>query len=539
MSLRKIMIALFAFGSFQSAGPARADEVIVWHQLLLDTYRSMGGCPCPLSRIGALMSVSIFDAVNSIDGSYEPYLVSIEASPNASKEAAVAQAAHDVLQSSFPSMQAEYDAQLVASLTAIPDGAEKSEGMAIGQSVASQIMAAREEDGWNHYEPYVPTTGPGSWRPTWPDFLPPCSSHWGHCAPWGMTSGDQFRPPAPPALTSAEYTQNFNDVKELGKINSITRTSDEYTIAWFWANDRDGTYKPPGHLVDITIVLSQQFGLSLVENARLFALVDLAMADAGIVAWDAKYLTDTDFWRPIQGVREAANDGNPDTTPDPSWVPLGTGTPPFPGYVSGHATFGAVHSAIMRNYFGTDDVTFTCTTDDPKLQPGITTRTLHSFTEAALENGRSRVFLGVHWQIDSDLGYIAGTQLGNYIFDNYLRPAVSGVPGLESSGDGSLVVSRVWPNPARELAIVELDLPASGVLDMSIFDANGRRVFAFDATEHAAGPLAVQWDLSDSGQRGRAAAGTYFLRAALAGSRAGGGAGSSQKFAQARVVVLK
>lgn len=538
MRLRGLLMVASALAAVSVPLSAQAeDEVLVWNELLLDTYRLMGGCPCPLSRIGAMMSGAVFDAVNSIDGSYQPYLSSVPASPTASKEAAAAQAAHDVLVHVFPSLQPEYDAQLVASLAAIPDGPEKAEGIQIGAIAAAEMIAARQNDGWNEYVPYNYGTGPGEWRPTWPDYQPPCNSHWGTVTPWGIESGDQFRPPAPPPLNSPEYTTDFNDVKEYGRINSILRTSDQFTIAWFWANDRDGSYKPPGHLVDITGVLSEQFGLSLVENARIFALLNIAMADAAIAAWDAKYLTDLDLWRPIHGIRSASNDGNPETLQDGSWVPLGTVSPAFPAYISGHSTFGAAHAAIMRNYFGTDDVTFTCSTDDPRLQPGETLRTFHSFTEAALENGRSRIYLGVHWQMDCDRGYEVGTEVGNWIYERYLQPvAPSDLSDAASGSELRLVLSRIAPNPTRHRASLDLVLPVAGRLDLAVYDPSGRRVFDFPSTEEPAGPASFEWDLRDQDRRDRVPAGVYFVRGAFTPAEANAAAAPSQ--AQARLVVL-
>ncbi|MBK8230169.1 MAG: phosphatase PAP2 family protein [Candidatus Eisenbacteria bacterium] len=511
------------------SAPAKADEVLVWNDLLLDTYRSMGGCPCPLARIGAMMSAAVFDAVNSIDGGYEPYLVSIPASSAASKEAAAAQAAHDVLLALFPAMQAEYDAQLIASLGQIADGPEKSEGVAIGAAVAAQQLASRVGDGWDLVEVYVPGTGVGDWRPTWPDFLPPCTSHWGAVTPFGLQSGDQFRPADPPTVNSPEYLQDYMEVKEYGRLVSNVRNSDQYTIAWFWANDRDGTYKPPGQLAHITDVVSRQFDLSLVENARLFALVNLAMGDAAIAAWDSKYDTAFDLWRPITGIRLGASDGNPDTPGESNWVPLNTGSPPFPAYVSGHATFGAAHAAVMSRYFGTDDVSFTCSTDDPKLEPGITTRSFTSFSQAALENGRSRVYLGVHWQVDADAGYAVGTQVGNWTFDHYLRPVTTAV-GSELAQANSFTIQSIWPNPTRGGTSLRLVLPESGHLETSVFDAGGRRVQQVPAAQTGAGEITLSWDGREAG-RNRVPAGVYFVRGSLSGT-------SAISHTQARLIVL-
>lgn len=517
------IVAALACGSTARSAD---DEVLIWNSMLLDTYRSMGGCPCPLSRIGALTSVAVFEAVNSIDGSYEPYLASLPASSTASKEAAVATAAHDVLVAMFPALQGDYDARLIASLAAIPDGPEKTEGMSIGQAAALQIMAARQNDGWNGDQSYTPGNTPGSWHPTWPDFIPPCSAHWGHCTPWGMTSGDQFRPVGSYDLASVEYAHDFNEIKTMGNINWPGRPAEHYTIAYFWANDRDGTYKPPGHLDEITAILSRQFNLSLVENARLFALVNMSMADAGIAAWDEKYLTSLDLWRPIEGIRKGDLDGNPLTDKDGGWVPLNTWSPPFPAYISGHATFGAVHAAILRNYFGTDNVAFTCGTDDPKIEEGVT-RTFSSFSSAALENGRSRVYLGVHWQQDSDRGYTCGTQIGDWIYSHYMRPATSAI--LDPATAVAFGIASLWPNPSQGDVTLNLVLPQGRGVDLGVFDATGRAVRRWNGVRPDAGANAtLRWDGKTS-DGARVPAGVYFVRSAV------DGASSSS---QVRLVIL-
>jgi hypothetical protein len=201
-------------------------------------------------------------------------------------------------------------------------------------------------------------------------------------------------------LQSSEYAAQFNEVKTLGRFDSTVRTPEQTEIARFWATDLDGTSKPPGQLSTITKIVSELRGLDVVQNARLFALVALAMGDAAIVAWDAKYDTSRDLWRPESAITLASTDGNAATIQDDAWLPLsndpvnGHFTPPFPAYISGHSTLGASHAAIMRRFFGSDNVTFTATTEDPNLPGGQ--RSFNSFTEAARENARSRIHNGVH-----------------------------------------------------------------------------------------------------------------------------------------------
>lgn len=423
------------------------DEVISWNNVLLQAIRLVGGAPTPIARVSAMMHAAIYDAVNSIQKTYQPYLLSLPTPSETSAESVVIYAAHRVLSVVFPTLTSDmsqkemlknvFNEALSTSLSKISttDIEAIENGRILGQAIANAIIATRADDGSDNNDPYVPGSNPGDWRPTGSgDAVTP---NWFRVRPFTMTSGSQFRPPRPAAyatksqlLSSPEYAAQVNEVKQLGSATSTVRTAEQTDIAFFWANDVDGTYKPPGHLFRLTQIISKMRQLSLEENARLFALVALALGDAAIVAWDAKYSTDLDLWRPETAIRLANTDGNPATQADPNWEPLSVMmktdgskvrfSPAFPAYVSGHATFGATHSGILRNYFGTDNVTFTLDTDDPSV-PGVT-RTFNSFSSAALENGRSRVYLGVHYQWDADAAYVSGTQLADYVFANFLKP---------------------------------------------------------------------------------------------------------------------
>ena len=416
------------------------DPVIHWNDVLLEVFRQVGGPPGPLSRGGAMVHGAIHDAVTSVLPGYEPYLVRVPTTPTASVEVAVAYAAHDALAAAFPGSPLDLSAELSKAPALLPPNttsAQLAAGKAVGRAAAAAMIQARNDDGSATSVLYGLSARAGQWRPT--DTAGPASPHWPAVRPFCMDSGRQFRPPAPGGylshtelLRSAEYAAQLNEVQSLGRSTSTTRTADQTETALFWANDLDDTYKPPGQLFAVTQAVSAQRGLDVLENARLFALVALAMADAAIVAWDAKYATDLDLWRPETAIKladdPAQGDGNPATTGDPGWEPLSFDpgrdrhfSPPFPAYVSGHATFGAAHAAVMRAFFGTDNVTFTATTEDPGLPDGVT-RTYNSFSEAARENGRSRVYLGVHFQWDGDHGYLSGTALGEHVAATRLRP---------------------------------------------------------------------------------------------------------------------
>jgi PAP2 superfamily len=410
------------------------DAITHWNDVLLEVVRQIGGPPGPIARAGAMVHGATYDAVNSIAPStHKPYLVSVPAVPTASLDAAIACAAHDTLAAAFPTTTVPLAARLSAAIGALPPGPAVEAGKIVGKAAAKAMLAARYGDGADDDAPYVNGTQPGDWRPTGSG--PAANPNWGNLRPFVMRSGQSFRPPRPGGyaykaqmLASTEYAAQLTEVKKLGRYNSSTRTPEQTEIAFFWANDVDKTYKPPGQLFEMTKVVSAQKGLDVVQNARLFALVALAMGDAAIVAWDAKYDTNLDVWRPESAVVLADTDGNPATHKDAGWKPLSkdpaTGkhfSPPFPAYVSGHATLGASCAAVLRRYFGTDNVTFKLGTEDPNLPTGVT-RTFNSFTGAALEEARSRVYVGVHFQWDGDNGFVSGSALGEYVHRHALAP---------------------------------------------------------------------------------------------------------------------
>ncbi len=413
------------------AAPVRADEVTHWNNVWLNTIRLVGGPPCPIGRAGGMIQGAIYDAVNSIDRTRRPYLGFLAANARSSKEAAIAAAAHGVLVHLFPAQQAIFDAELATRLALIANGSAKTLGIAVGEAAAAQMISARKDDGSDLPDNYVIGGNPGDWRPTYPDFTPrPFSPRWGDTVPFCMKRGDDFRRHplgfrnVGALLRSQGYADHFDDVKSLGSRHSTTRTAEQTRIAFFWANDVNGTYKPPGHLFYITQVISADHRLSLEANARLFALVGLAMADAGVAAWDTKYKTAIDLWRPITAIREAGSDGNPSTQPDPNWEPLNSFSPPFPAYTSGHATFGAAQAGVLAEFFGTDRITFTIDSEDPfyNALPIHGPRTFHRLSDAAIENGLSRIYLGVHFRFDATDGNAAGFALGHDVGKRFLRP---------------------------------------------------------------------------------------------------------------------
>ena len=275
--------------------------------------------------------------------------------------------------------------------------------------------------------PYVPGTAPGQWRPTPPDYTDAWGPDWGRVKPFAIASTAPYLPPPPPALNSPEYAAALNQVESLGALDSTTRTSDQTQAAIFWSYDAPSTGTPVVHNDQIVEDIALQEHNTLAQNARLFGLINVAQGDAGIVAWNAKYTYN--FWRPVTAIRLADTDGNPATVADPTWLPLGapnapgqpTFTPPFPGYVSGHATFGGAIFTILADFYGTDNVHFTIGSDE---LPGVT-RSFDSFSAASLENAWSRVWMGVHFWFDETAALSIGDALGNNIFHQIMGPSAS------------------------------------------------------------------------------------------------------------------
>jgi hypothetical protein len=403
------------------------DMVLAWNELLDAAIREdntqIG--PTYAARNYTIVHGAIYDAVVGITRSHHPLLVDVVAPYYASLDAAVASAAYHALLGLYPLQAGRFDAFYEQCLENIPDGIEEDAGIALGAEVAAAILANRSTDHAGDVVPYIPGTQPGNWRPAPPiETTPAWGPGWGHVTPFVIQSGSQFRPPPPPEMTSAVYAAAFNEVKSLGAVNSTTRTADQTEIGIFWGYDRAGMGPPPIFFNQIARTISQTEGLTLEENARLFALANLAQADAGIVSWEAKYAYN--FWRPITAIREADNDGNPETIADPAWEPLGAPggsvvanfTPPFPAYTSGHATFGAAYFRMLANFLGTDAYSFDISSDE---LPGVV-RHYDSFSQAAAENARSRIYLGIHWNFDDSFGQSTGREVADYIFDRALRP---------------------------------------------------------------------------------------------------------------------
>jgi len=423
---------------YRTLRPVAADEpadvVLLWNEAQLRAIRAERTPPPLAARNLAIVHASMFDAMNAVDGGHEPYRFAGRAA-DASPEAAAAVAAHRALTDLYPRQRPLFDAALERSLRDVPDGPAKADGVRLGQQVAEDMLAWRARDGATTAVTYTPRRGAGYWRPTPPDFRQALLPQWPRLTPFCAPSVEMFRPAGPPPLDSVAYARSFQEVRALGGTLSRVRSADQTEIAFFWSDDA-GTETPPGHWNRIAAVVSRSRRLPPIDNARLFALLNLALADAGIVCWDGKFYFD--FWRPIQGIRAA----HPDDGSDPDWTPL-LKTPPFPSYPSGHSTFSGAAAAVLADFFG-DEVRFTVGSDG---LPGVT-RSFGSFSAAAQEAGRSRVYGGIHWEFDNADGLACGRSLGEYVSRRFLLPR--GATAAARAGQ-QRSIPPTWPNAALTL----------------------------------------------------------------------------------------
>jgi hypothetical protein len=404
----------------------RSDAVLYWNEVALKAIKTERTPPPQAARNLAILHAAIYDAINALDGRYRPYRVAMRPQGNISAECAAAIAAHRVLLELYPRMVESCDSALDAVLETIPDGPAKEGGVAWGQYVAEAILSWRADDGSRRVARYTPSNTPGLWKPTPPGFGQGLLPHWRYVTPFAIPSTRDFLPTVPPALNSAAYTEAFHEVRDLGRIDSNIRTQDETIIAHFW-NDDAGTVTPPGHWNRIAQTVSRQLSLSLADNARLFALLNVSLADAGIVCWEGKF--GYSYWRPITAIHDADLDGNPDTAPDRTWQSLLT-TPPFPSYASGHSSFSGAAAAALARFFGNDAIRFSIRSDGT---PDVI-RSYAGFWAAAQEAGRSRIYGGIHYEFDNQEGLRTGRAVAEYIARNFFLPvetnALSGMTQL-------------------------------------------------------------------------------------------------------------
>ena len=413
------------------ATKASADEVTRWNQVATDASAVSNTNPLTESRIFAILHVAIHDAVNTVELRYEPYqLKASPASAGASVEAAIAGAAHTTLVALLPDSKVSFDAALEETLRSVTDESKKAAGLKIGRAAATAILAARENDGENQTVEYIPGTKPGDYCPTPPDFKPAFVPHWGNIRPFVMESSAQFRCPDPPAVNSSRALADVEEVKAIGGSKSFARTTEQNEIARYWYENSTQGWNRIAREVSAV----RQFDVW--ENARLFALVNLAMADGFIGGFEDKYYHR--YWRPVTAIRKGG---------DREWLSY-LPTPPVPDYPSTHTVLGAAAATVMARYFDTDFISFSMTSGAP--YPNIT-RKFWSFSEAARENGASRILCGIHFPSAVNAGYVQGERIGVWVFEHALRPA-NPQPAITASPD----VGKSRTLSARAAAVVIL-----------------------------------------------------------------------------------
>lgn len=410
-----LALAVTALGAVSTAGAASAEVVTDWNHTMISALANAQTPPPPAARVAAIVQSSVFDAVNGIARRYTPVHVPPSAPAGASRAAAAAGAAYEALLALFPPQQTMLDQQLAESLSQISGTPQSiADGLHWGENVADQMLAWRSADGFSTTPgPYSPSGLPGRWAPTPPAFATsPLFRQFATMTPFALTSPSQFLPGPPPALTSARYTRDFREVKAYGAADSTVRTPQQTQTAQFWQADT------PAAMWDrVADDLGQARDRSILQNARILALVDIALADATIAIWNAKNTYDS--WRPVTAIQQAATDGNRHTSADPNWAPLLV-TPVFQEYPAGHPGVSSAAATVLAHFY-CNDSEFTVTA------AGMTgvERSFTSFSAAVRQVINARVWAGIHFRTAGDVAAAMGAAIGRYITDTQALRNVS------------------------------------------------------------------------------------------------------------------
>jgi len=384
----------------------RADVITDWTQTAIDVMKAVNVGGNPWTRSLAIMHVSMSDSVNAVEDRYARFTPGIATDRNASAEAAAAAAAREILMRQYPGQKARIDAAFGAMLESVPDSPARAAGIALGEKVAASVFTDRQNDDTSVPDTYRPLTRPGVWVPT----TPPLFSQYATARPWGMKSASQFRPGPPPSLSSDVYARDYNEVKEFGGVKSIKRTDAQSDAVRFWAQ---------GNLFvawyQAAAQISARRGLGLAENARLFALLSMGIANCYILDWDAKF--HYQFWRPLTAIRNGDQDGNDATERDAGWLPLNA-TPMHPEYPSQAGINAGTARSILESIFGSGPESFTVAdVADARLR-----RRFDSLAQMAEEHKEVRIWGGIHFRNSLDVGEAMGRKLADHLLANYLQP---------------------------------------------------------------------------------------------------------------------
>jgi hypothetical protein len=394
-------VIAFLFSILLIAPLARAGEVARWNRVMTTAAAAEQTDPLTESRVFSIVHAAIHDALNAIERRNEPYREGLSAASGALPEAAVAAAAHAALVQLLPARKADFEVEFAEALEPMKDKRAAADGMRVGKQAAARLLALRRDDGANRTIAQAAGTKPGAYRPTPPDFTPAWFAHWGKVKPFVLTSSAQFRPVQPLAPASGRARADTDEVRAIGGKTSALRTPEQSEISRFWYESS------PQGWNRIAREVANARNLDEWQSARLFALLNLAMADGYIGGFEAKY--HYNYWRPATAIRESG---------DAAWLP-DLDTPPVPDYPSTHTVLGASAAAVLARFFGTDMVSFSTTSGAPYA--GIT-RKFWSFSEAAQENGASRILAGIHFPTAVRAGYVQGDLIGAWTYDHALKP---------------------------------------------------------------------------------------------------------------------
>jgi hypothetical protein len=402
------------------AAPARADTVTDWNAIATTAIVTTAGqSPHASTPSFAMVQGAVYDAVNAIDRGHRPYIAAPPADRSDSKKAAAATAAFRVLAALFPSQLPTLQPLYEASLAAIPEGPSRDGGVAAGEAAAAAMLAARANDGRGGPFTFILGSEPGDWRPSPPGFGLDPAPWVGNVRPFLVPSTAMLLSDPPNPLTSDAYTEDFDEVKRLGSINSTARTGDQTEAAIFWQDHGPALWNR------VFRALSASKELSIVDNARLFAMTNLAAADGAIGCWYSKY--HWRFWRPMMAIREAGTDGNPATDADPTWTPLfdpatpqfgsPLANPPFPDHPAGHGCVSGAIVHVLQNFFGTDKIGFSAVSNRTR-----TTRSFDRLSDALKEVIDARVWGGIHFRAADVQGAVLGKKVAHWLRTHYFQP---------------------------------------------------------------------------------------------------------------------
>jgi hypothetical protein len=398
---------LVLLSGLSASSPARSDTATDWNSVALDAVIAAREAQPTQARSITMVHVAMFEAINGIEQRYKPYVVKVSPSPAASGEAAAAAAAHAILMKLYPGQSASFDKALTNSLSQIPDGQAKRSGISLGERAAQEVYSTRAADMANSPNKYRPRTAPGVYVPT----TLPVATEAASFKPWLMQEPAQFRPAAPISLQSAQWASDYNEIKKMGGHDSTTRSAEQTAVGQFWIVTGPPAWNP------VIRALAATKKLSLIENARLFALAHMAGADAYIAVFDAKYAYE--FWRPITAIRNGDIDGNADTTYDPAWIPL-IDTPMHPEYPCAHCITAAAVASVLESEFGKGSIGPIAMTSP--TAPGVT-RTWYRIEDYVTDVKNARIWAGVHYRFSTEVGEAMGRKIGDLAVRNYMVAA--------------------------------------------------------------------------------------------------------------------